>query len=235
MKSISIALIGDYNKDIVAHTAIPRALEYASSTLNIKITWSWIETKTIDNGAKNLSEFSAIWVVPGSPYINIDGALAAIRFARETGRPFLGTCGGFQHALIEYARNVCGLTDADHAESSPDKNTLIVTPLSCSLVGKTGHISFIPGSQLHRIFKAQGTTEAYHCNYGLNPEWKIQLEAAGMNFTGFDNEGQVRAFELPTHPFFIGTLFQPERSALRGEQHPLIKAFIEKTSNISWL
>lgn len=228
--SISIALVGDYNEHVIAHTAIPRALEYAGSTLDINITWSWIETKTIDNDAKSLTEFTAIWVVPGSPYINFDGALAAIRFARETKRPFLGTCGGFQHALIEYARHVCGYSDANHAESSPESHTLIVTPLSCSLVGKTGHISFTAGSQLYRIFKGQETNEAYHCNYGLNPEWKTHLEAAGIQFTGLDTEGQVRAFELATHPFFIGTLFQPELSALRGEKHPLITAFIEKAS-----
>lgn len=158
----------------------------------------------------------------------MNGALTAIQFARENNRPFLGTCGGFQHALIEYARNVCKLVAADHAESNPGCRTLIVTPLSCSLVGKTGQISFTPGSQLHEIFKGKDTTEAYHCNYGLNPEWKDQFEQAGIHFTGFDSENQVRAFELPSHPFFIGTLFQPERSVLNKQQHPLITAFIEK-------
>ncbi|OGT37256.1 MAG: hypothetical protein A3F11_04865 [Gammaproteobacteria bacterium RIFCSPHIGHO2_12_FULL_37_14] len=227
--SASIALVGDYNEHIIAHTAIPRALEYASSALNINITWSWVETKTIDNDAKNLTEFTAIWTVPGSPYINMDGVLAAIRFARKSKCPFLGTCGGFQHALIEYARNVCGLSDANHAETNSESNTLIVTPLLCSLAEKTGRISFTAGSQLDSIFKGQETNEAYHCNYGLNPEWKNRIEAAGIHFTGFDTEGQVRAFELPAHPFFIGTLFQPERSALNGQLHPLITAFVEKS------
>ena len=225
--NISIALVGDYNEHVIAHTAIPRALELASAALKVNIAWSWIETTAISNDASNLAEFAAIWVVPGSPYVNMDGALAAIRFARETGRPFLGTCGGFQHALIEYARNVCGEHDATHAETDPDSNSLVVTSLLCSLVEKTGHISFTPGSQLHNIFKDQETNEGYHCNYGLNPEWKTRLEKAGIHFTGFDTEGQVRAFELNANPFFIGTLFQPERSALRGEQHLLIKAFVD--------
>jgi len=82
---------------------------------------------------------------------------------------------------------------------------------------------------LHSIFKGQEKNEGYHCNYGLNTEWKTHLEKAGIHFTGFDIEGQVRVFELDTHPFFIGTLFQPERSALRDQQHPLIKAFVEAT------
>lgn len=229
--NISIALVGDYNKHVIAHTAIPHALELASVALKINVTYSWIETITINNDANNLTEFTAIWVVPGSPYMNMDGALAAIRFARETRRPFLGTCGGFQHALIEYARNVCGVNDANHAETNPDGNSLVVTSLVCPLVEKTAHITFTPGSQLSNIFKGQKTNEGYHCNYGLNPEWKTRLEKAGVHFTGFDIEGQVRAFELDAHPFFIGTLFQPERSALHNQQHPLIKAFIEAMQN----
>lgn len=228
--SISIALVGDYNERVIAHTAIPLALKLASTALDAKVDWSWIETTAIRNDPNNLAEFTAIWVVPGSPYKNMDGALTAIRFARETYRPFLGTCGGFQHALIECARNVCGIHDATHAETDPNSNSLVVTSLLCSLVGKNGHISFTLGSQLYTIFKGQETNEEYHCNYGLNPEWKTRLEKGGIHFTGFDTEDQVRAFELNTHPFFIGTLFQPERSALRGEQHPLIKAFIEAAS-----
>jgi len=228
--SISIALVGDYNEQVIAHTAIPRALELANGAIELNVTWSWIETTAIDNDANNLATFTAIWLVPGSPYKNMDGALAAVRFARETRRPFLGTCGGFQHALIEYARNVCGVHDATHAETEPNGNSLVVTPLLCSLVERNGSISFMPGSQLYSIFKGQKTEEGYHCNYGLNSEWKTRLEKAGMHFTGFDAEGQVRAFELDMHPFFMGTLFQPERSALRGQQHPLIKAFIEAAS-----
>jgi len=227
--SVSIALVGDYNERVIAHTAIPRALELASASLDAKVTWSWVETTAISSDANNLAEFTAIWVVPGSPYMNLDGALTAIRFAREMRRPLLGTCGGFQHALIEYARNVCSVHDATHAEINPDGNSLVCTSLLCSLVGKTGHISFSPGSQLYTIFKGHEPNEEYHCNYGLNPEWKTRLEMAGLHFTGFDTEGQVRAFELNTHPFFIGTLFQPERSALHGQQHPLIKAFIESS------
>lgn len=228
--SSSIALIGDYNDRVIAHVAIPQALKLSQIALGADISWEWIETSAINADLKNLEKFSAIWVVPGSPYLNMDGVLNVIRFARETSRPFLGTCGGFQHALIEYARYVCGV-EADHAETNPDSRALVVTQLLCSLVEKTGDISFVPGSQLDSIFRGQPTTEGYHCNYGLNPEWKKYLEAAGLYFTGFDASGDVRAFELPAHPFFIGTLFQPERSGLRGEQHPLVSAFVKAALN----
>lgn len=225
--TISIALVGDYNKNVVAHTAIPRTLEYAGSTLNVDLAWSWVETISIDN-TESLEKFHGIWAIPGGPYNNMAGVLTAIQFARETNRPFLGTWRGFQYALIEYAHHVCGLVETDYSENDPDADILIVTPRSSSLVGKIGEISFTPGSQLHRIFKGKGTKEPYHCNYSLNPKWKARLENAGIYFTGVNNEGQAHAFELPTHPFFIGTLFQPEHSALNGQQHPLIAAFIEK-------
>lgn len=162
----------------------------------------------------------------------MEGVLSAIRFARETNRPFLGTCGGFQHALIEYVRNVCGVAATDHAETNPEGNILVVTQLTCSLVGKTNQILFKPGSRLYSIFNEQPTMGEYQCRYGLNPIWKDRLESAGLFFSGCDSAGQVRAFELLNHPFFIGTLLQPELSALRNVSNPLIKAFINRiTSN----
>ncbi len=227
-----IGLIGDYNDKVVAHRAIPLALELAVKYHKIEVTWEWITTPSLRADLAGLKRFSALWITPGSPYVNMEGVLRAIRLARETNQPLLGTCGGFQHALIEYARNVCQISDADHAETASEKSFLIVTPLTCSLREKIGTITFLEGSQLYKIFEGKSTEEGYHCNYGLNAQWQSKLEKAGLHFTGFDPEGEVRAFELPGHPFFIGTLFQPERSALQGKQHPLIQAFFEATQNL---
>lgn len=229
----SIALVGDFNDQlVVAHKAIPRALEFSNSALGANITWTWINTITIQNDVEHqLKDYAGIWVVPGSPYENMDGVLNVIRYAREARKPFLGTCGGFQHALIEYARNACGIQDAEHAETNEDSTAHIVSPLSCSLVGKTGQIVFIPGSRLHSLLGDRTDLEEYHCSYGLNPKWRELLESSGMNFTGFDTSGDVRAFELPDHPFFIGALFQPERSALHDKKHPLVIAFVSAALN----
>src|SRR5215471_8328348 len=106
---IDVALVGDRSELVRAHAAIPLALH------RFDVTHTWVPTNTIVDG-EEMRAFDAVWVVPGSPYRSMDGALAAIRYARENGLPFLGTCGGFQHALIEYARNVCGMSDAAHAE-----------------------------------------------------------------------------------------------------------------------
>jgi len=225
-----IALVGDFSEEVVAHRAIPQALELARKQAGLAVEWNWIGTADLTEVPGQLADYAGIWCVPGSPYRNMDGALAAVRFSRETQRPFLGTCGGFQHALIEFARNVLGVAAAEHAETAPDAAELVVTPLACSLVGQQGDIAFTPGTQLDRIFGGEVAREGYHCNYGPNTAYRSRFEAAGLRFTGFDREGQVRACELTGHPFFIGTLFQPERHALRGVNHPLVEAFVRALS-----
>jgi CTP synthase (UTP-ammonia lyase) len=228
MNTPVIALVGDYSPAITAHRAIPIALQRARDALGAAIGWEWVHTREIAEDGRTLSRFAGIWVVPGSPYTHMAGALAAIRFARESQRPFLGTCGGFQHALIEIARNVAGLACADHAETNPMGNTLIVTTLGCSLVEQVRSVRFVQGSRLAFIYGAATSEEGYHCNYGPNPEFRSGLEQAGMRFTAFDDSGEIRGGELatPEHPFFVGTLFQPERAALRGELPPLVHAFV---------
>jgi CTP synthase (UTP-ammonia lyase) len=224
-----IALVGDYSPKVPAHLAIPKALELARAAAGRDFEWQWFETKSLNTSADKIAECAGLWVVPGSPYANMDGVLAAIRRARESGQPFLGTCGGFQHALIEFARNVVGLAGADHAESAPDAEILLVTRLECSMVEKTSVVRFAPGSKLRAAYGAGEATEGYRCNYGLNSEYRQVLENAGMRFTAFDEQGDLRGAELPNHPFFVGTLFQPERAALRGEVPPVVKAFVDAT------
>jgi CTP synthase (UTP-ammonia lyase) len=224
----ALALVGDFDPQVTAHRAIPRALELACAAANRDLTWQWLATRDVRHAARDLKKFSAVWLVPASPYENMAGALAAVRFARETRRPFLGTCGGFQHALIEFARHVAGLSAADHAETNPLGDTLVVAPLTCSLVEKSGALRFAPDSILRAAYGRETAHEGYHCNYGFNAAHRGALEHAGLHFTAFDENGEVRAAELPTstHPFFVGTLFQPERAALREEVPPLVAAFV---------
>ncbi len=234
MSSLRLALVGDYSPEVTAHRAIPRALELACAAAKVNsLEWQWVATREVRDAGRDLAPFSAVWLVPASPYENMAGALAAVRFARETQRPFLGTCGGFQHALIEFARNVVGLPDADHAETSPDGTSLVVTRLSCSLVEQTNTLRLAPDSLLRAAYAGDTATEGYRCNYGPAPEYRAAFERAGLRFTAFDEHGEVRAGELPVnrHPFFVGTLFQPERAALRGEVPPLVRAFVETIGN----
>src|SRR5262245_28305831 len=126
-----VGLIGDHDEAVTAHRAIPLALARTR-----RVDWAWVHTGAIDarDPAATLSRFHGLWCVPASPYANTAGAIAAIRFARESRRPFLGTCGGFQHALIEWAGSMWGVREPAHAETEPDAVDPIIAPLSCALV-----------------------------------------------------------------------------------------------------
>jgi CTP synthase (UTP-ammonia lyase) len=224
---VTIGLIGDYSPQVRAHVAIPEALRLATPS-DTEVETNWLATEVLcDDSEERLEAFDALWCVPASPYASMEGALRAIRFARERHVPFLGTCGGFQHALIEYARNVQGLAEADHAESNPDAPTQIITPLSCSLVGVQGKIILSEGSRARAIYGLGETKEEYHCNFGFNSQYRVHLDDGSLRVTGVDQEGEIRIIEIPGHPFFIATLFQPELSALSGIRHPLIAAFAQ--------
>src|ERR1019366_6267362 len=140
--------------------------------------------------------FSSLWCVPASPYRSMDGGLLAIRHARESGAPFLGTCGGVQHAVIEYARNVLGWADAEHAETAPDADRAVISLLACSLVETSGVVRFVPGSRIATAYGATEATEGYRCRYGLNAEFRSVLLAGPLRATAEDEAGEVRAVEL---------------------------------------
>ncbi len=199
----------------------------AAQTLDYNLQITWLATPTLEKQpAQQLATYDALWCVPGSPYVSMTGALLAIQSAREHMRPFLGTCGGFQHALLEYARNVLGLAQADHAESSPNTELPFITPLSCALVETTGTIHLQAGSRIHTIYGQDAITEAYNCRYGFNPHFHTLLNGHPLRITGRDSSGEVRVVELTDHPFFMATLFQPERSAFADRVHPLITAYV---------
>lgn len=222
---VRLALIGDYRSEAVAHQAIPIALQFTAAHLDVGIQSQWLPTETLTD-ASVLQDYDAIWVVPGSPYRNDDGVFMTIRHAREKNVPFLGSCGGFQYAVVEYARNVMGWHDAGHAETDSG-GRLVIAQLSCSLVEKNGTILFQPDTLIANAYGKLETHEGYHCNFGVNPEFVADLEQHPLIISGHDNEGDVRSVELPGHRFYAATLFQSERAALRGELSPLIVALIQ--------
>jgi CTP synthase (UTP-ammonia lyase) len=225
--TLRVGLVGDFSSDVRAHMAIPQALDLAAAGTGRSIKTEWVHTQEIGEDVESrLATFNALWCVPGSPYASMEGALCAIRFARERGVPFLGTCGGFQHTLIEYARHVLGWSEADHAESNQTAKMPLVMPLSCSLVGARGIIELQEGSLAKAIYGAEETTEQYHCNFGFNPRYRSLFDAGALRITGVDKGGEVRVVELEDHPFFLATLFQPELTALTGVKHPLITAYV---------
>lgn len=224
-----IALVGDRDDSITAHRAIPVALDLAARAAPRTLQCDWIGTDTI-GGPAALAAFDAVWCVPGSPYRSLAGALAAIGHARETDKPFLGTCGGFQHAVIEVARHVLGWADADHGETSTD-GRLVVSLLECGLVEASETLEAVPGTRLAATYGTPTFIEAYRCRYGLNPQFRDALVEGPFEVAAIGPDGSVRALELRGHPFFVATLFQPERAALAGRVPPLVAAFVAATAS----
>jgi CTP synthase (UTP-ammonia lyase) len=226
MHSLQIGLIGDRNDDVVAHRAIPLALGMAAEACGVEIEPIWVPTDEVGNGAA-LAEFDGLWCVPASPYRSMEGALTAIQVARERHVPFLGTCGGFQYAVIEYARNVLGWTDAEHSETSPEASRQVIVPLLCSLVEVTAAVNLVEGSRLAQAYGVSSIVEGYHCNYGLSSDFRAALADGPLRIDAVDDAGDVRGIELDDHPFFVATLFQHERTALQGRLPPAVRAFAQ--------
>jgi CTP synthase (UTP-ammonia lyase) len=222
---VNIAIVGDRDDGITAHRAIPLALAHAASALDVDLVFDWVPSDAI-SGADRLAGFDAFWVAPGSPYRNLDGALRAIGHARTTGRPFLGTCGGFQHAVLEFARHVLDWSDAMHAESDPGVGRPVIAALECSLVEARGSVTLVPGSRIAKAYGALAAPTIYRCRYGLNPAFRAALTAGALRGSAQDEHGDLRAIELDGHPFFVATLWQPERAALEGQRVPLAEALV---------
>ncbi len=226
-RAVRICLVGDYDPKVTAHQAIPKALALAAKGNPVEAVWLGTE-RALD---ADLEPYAGFWCVPASPYRSMEGALRVIRFARETGKPFLGTCAGCQHAIVEFARNVLRITEAGHAESDPASTEPVITQLTCSLVEVEETLQLTPASRLRQIYGVDEIRETYHCRFGPNPAYLARLLKGGLKVGATGPGGEVRALELPGHPFFFGTLFQPERSALKGTSHPLVGALIEAASS----
>ncbi len=221
---MKLAVIGEYDSDFEPHVQTDGAIAHSASALNLEVQSEWLSTN--DDRITDLADFDALWFAPGSPYHDLNRTLDAIRFAREQGVPALGTCGGFQHMVIEFARNVVGITDGQHAEYDPYASRLIVSRLTCSLVGREMSISLRPGSRTARAYGRNTVSERYYCNFGVNPEFVDQLASAGFVIAGTDSTGECRVMELPNHPFFVGTLYVPQARSRSDQSHPLINAFL---------
>jgi CTP synthase (UTP-ammonia lyase) len=216
-----IAVIGDYAERNDTHRATSAELAAAD------VDFAWVPTPTVGDPSCSLGNFDGLLISPGSPYASMDGALAAIRYARERGVPLVGTCGGFQHVVLEMARNVLGIRDADHAETNPEAEHLVVTPLACSLVGQRHPVQLVPGSRVAAIHGTEHVVEPYYCSYGLNPALEPRLEAVGLRVSGRDEHGSARVVELDGHPFFVATLYVFQARDDHTSPHPLTAAFLE--------
>jgi len=236
---VRIAVLGDFDPKSPTLPAIEKSLQHAAAKLETTVEAKWLATPSLlEPGAEKLLEgFDGIWAAPGSPYKSFDGMLKGIEFARRRDWPFLGTCGGFQYALIECARNVLGIKDADSAENNSGSKNIIIYPVACAvpnrgknapkLSGAVPEIRLRPGSYLHSFYTQDTVTEEFFCNFEVNPEYEWAAMEAGFPVVARGPQGEIRAIESPTHHFYIATLFQPQLSSKPGKPHPVVLAFVQ--------
>lgn len=224
---IKIGVIGDYDGR-PSHIATNEAIIHCGSYLGLKLDIQWIATDLLEDSRElNLSNFDALWCAPGSPYKSAQGAMNAIQFARENNYPFLGTCGGFQHVVLEFARDVLGLSEIQQTDFDPYTPNIFISALSCSLIGETRKIMLTANTKAANIYELENTVERYNCNFGLNDQFKNQMVTYGYVVSGTDEMGETRILELPQNNFFIATLFQPQLSSTPENPHNLILAYLK--------
>lgn len=231
-----IAILGDFNPSYSTHHALNDSIRYARKRFKQEIQCDWIATDMFDPDVVFNKLYSGLWIVPGSPYKSMESVIKAIYYTRTKGIPTLGSCAGFQHMLIEYAKNVCGIKNADHEETSSNSSDLIISKLSCSLVGQEEELTVIDTeSKLFKIIKKKKFKGKYFCSYGLNKKYVDILKENGCSMTVVSPDGEIRAFELKSHPFFLGTLFQPSLTSSYRNPNPLIVNFFKSCINYSTL
>jgi CTP synthase (UTP-ammonia lyase) len=195
----------------------------ALALLSEYVECGWVGTDTPP--ARDLAGADGVWLLPGTPYRDDDVAFAAIRHCLATGTPFLGTCGGFQYACVELARSCAGVRAAASAELTPAGEALVVVPLSCTLYGERRTVTPVPGTRLAAICGEARFAGYHHCGYGLSDAYVPLLRDAGIVISAHAPDAGVEAIELPEHPFFLATAFQPQvGTSDSGALHPLLAA-----------
>jgi CTP synthase (UTP-ammonia lyase) len=245
--AVRIGILGDFNPDFRSHPATSHALQHAARKLKIQVESEWLPTPWLESAGadKILETFDGLWAAPGSPYKSFDGMLKGIEFARRRDWPFLGTCGGFQYALIEFARNVLGIADADSAENNSGSKNIIIYPVACAMPDRKGtdpklhgampEIRLRPGSYLQSFYgkNKETATEEFFCNFEVNPDYEWTTMEAGFPIVARGAQGEIRAIESPTHRFFLATLFQPQLSSTDKKPHPVVLAFVQAAADWS--
>lgn len=128
--------------------------------------------------------------------------------------------------VIEHVRNVLGFRDAGHEEFEPGARTLAIRALSCSLADESHTVELMKGSRAAQLYGKSETVELFRCSYGLNEEFRAGLEDAGLVISGLGEDGTARIVELPSHPFFLATLYLPQANSRLENPHPLVAAFV---------
>ena len=244
---VKIGLIGKYVELKDSYKSISEALIHAGAVNNCRVNVQWIHSEWIneENVAEKLAGLSGIIVAPGFGKRGIEGKISAIKYARENEVPFLGICLGMQCAVIEFARNVMGKSDAHSTEINPSTSNpvidLLETQKNITQKGGTMRLGAYPchlkeDTKIASVYKEKNISERHRHRYEFNNEYLADFENAGMIASGINPEGGlVEIVELKEHPWFIGVQFHPEYKSSVAKPHPLFVGFVSAAVEIGSL
>ncbi len=246
--SITVAMVGKYVGLTESYKSLTEALIHAGLHTRTKVNVRYIDSERLqDDGVESLADIDAVLVPGGFGKRGIEGKILAVRWAREHKVPYLGICLGMQIAVIEYARNVCGLTGANSTEFDPDTPHPVIA-LITEWQNRDGRIEqrsaesdlggtmrlgaqpagLVAGSLARTVYGRETINERHRHRYEVNDQYVARMEAAGLVVSGrTEAGGLVEMVELPGHPWFIGCQFHPEFTSTPRAGHPLFKAYAE--------
>lgn len=237
-KTVAIGLVGKYVALHDAYLSVAEALRHAGYNSDVGVDIAWIDSETITEGnyTEVFSGLDGILVPGGFGSRGIGGMLLAARYARETSTPYLGICLGMQIAVMEFARNVLGLSDANSGEFEPEclHKVIDFMPGQSEDIDKGGtlrlgaypcHIT--PGTRMAQCYGQSMISERHRHRYEFNNDYRQVMERAGLRISGQSPDGRlVETVELPGHPFFVGVQYHPEFKSRPNRPHPLFRGFV---------
>lgn len=241
-KEVRIALVGKYTELPDAYKSISESFIHAGATNNVRVKLEYVNSEKLTeaNIAEKLGKASGILVAPGFGHRGLEGKILAVRYARENKVPFFGICLGMQCSVIEYARGVLGLPEANSTETAPSKDPVIdlmeeqkgVTEKGGTMRLGAYACTLTKGSRAAEAYGRTEISERHRHRYEFNSAYRERFEAAGLKATGINGDtGLVEVVEIPTHPWFVGVQFHPEYKSTVIAPHPLFVAFVAAALN----
>lgn len=237
-EEVHIGLVGKYTELPDAYKSISEAFIHGGAANHVKVHLEYINSEKItpENVGEKLGHLSGILVAPGFGHRGLEGKITAVRYARENEVPFFGICLGMQCSVIEYARNVLGLVDANSTETAPTKVPVIdlmeeqkgITEKGGTMRLGSYACHLDPNSRAYNAYQSENINERHRHRYEFNNNYREALERAGLRATGINPDtGLVEVVEIPTHPWFVGVQFHPEYKSTVQNPHPLFVDFVK--------
>ncbi|MBT5782064.1 MAG: CTP synthase [Candidatus Marinimicrobia bacterium] len=239
---VTIAMCGKYTELIDSYKSVMESFVHAGVENNARVNIKWVKTEKIKSNVSAEKEFEGvdgILLLPGFGSRGVEGKVRSSKYARDTNTPFLGICLGLQCAVIDYARNVCGLTDANSTEFNKKTKHAVIDLMesqkAIKIKGGTMRLGaydcdILPGTKIFKAYRKNKISERHRHRFEVNNKYKKILEKNGLTFSGVNSDlGVVEAVEISDHPWYVASQFHPELKSRVNKAHPLFRDFIKAT------